>query len=305
MYQSIAKKMKLAVAATVIGAMAPMSMASAASVQDVVDKYIEATGGRDAQAGVKSMTRKGQFMLVDMGMGAGLESYMKDGNFIQTIAVEGMGEVVQGITGDVVWQMHFMEGDSVLEGEQADGVKVLAQVNPYLDWENNFGAGEITGEEDGATIVTFTGEDGNDSVVYFNNETGLISKSEGVGLDGSPATTNYSDYKEVGGINFAHTMEILGAMTIEITIDTIEVNGDISDDTFTVPEVIQAMLPEEDTGGVTAEQVMTMMDADGDGKITMEEAPEQLQGAFGMVDMNADGGIDLEEAQLIADFMNG
>ncbi len=64
------------------------------------------------------------------------------------------------------------------------------------------------------------------------------------------------------------------------------------------------------TGGsaderVTADQIMSQMDANGDGKISMEEAPDQLKGAFGMVDANADGSIDLGEAQTIADFMNG
>ncbi len=49
---------------------------------------------------------------------------------------------------------------------------------------------------------------------------------------------------------------------------------------------------------------MSQMDANGDGKIAMDEAPEQLKAAFGMVDANADGGIDLSEAQMIADFMN-
>lgn len=57
--------------------------------------------------------------------------------------------------------------------------------------------------------------------------------------------------------------------------------------------------------GVTADQIMSQMDANGDGKISMEEAPDQLKGAFGMVDANADGSIDLEEAQMIADFVNG
>lgn len=57
--------------------------------------------------------------------------------------------------------------------------------------------------------------------------------------------------------------------------------------------------------GVTADQIMSQMDANGDGKISMEEAPDQLKGAFGMVDANADGSIDLGEAQMIADFMNG
>lgn len=61
----------------------------------------------------------------------------------------------------------------------------------------------------------------------------------------------------------------------------------------------------EESEGVTADQIMSQMDANGDGKIDMDEAPEQLKGAFGMVDTNADGGIDLAEAQTIADFVNG
>lgn len=54
---------------------------------------------------------------------------------------------------------------------------------------------------------------------------------------------------------------------------------------------------------ITAERVMQMMDTDGDGKITEEEAPDQLKASFALVDSNGDGGIDVGEAQLIADFM--
>ena len=56
--------------------------------------------------------------------------------------------------------------------------------------------------------------------------------------------------------------------------------------------------------GVTAEQVMNNLDSDKDGKITQEEAPDQLKQSFGLVDANGDGSIDLEEAQMIADFLN-
>ena len=61
---------------------------------------------------------------------------------------------------------------------------------------------------------------------------------------------------------------------------------------------------EEPAEGVTAEQIMEQLDADKDGKITEEEAPDQLKESFGLVDANADGSIDLEEAQTIADFLN-
>ncbi|MFP6581842.1 MAG: DUF1330 domain-containing protein [Candidatus Hydrogenedentota bacterium] len=67
---------------------------------------------------------------------------------------------------------------------------------------------------------------------------------------------------------------------------------------------IDAEVAADADGGVTADQIMESMDTNGDGKIDLDEAPDQLKGAFGMVDTNADGGIDLEEAQMIADFAN-
>ena len=61
---------------------------------------------------------------------------------------------------------------------------------------------------------------------------------------------------------------------------------------------------EEEAEGVTAKQLMEQMDTDKDGKISEDEAPDQLKNSFGLVDANADGSIDLEEAQTIADFLN-
>jgi hypothetical protein len=57
-------------------------------------------------------------------------------------------------------------------------------------------------------------------------------------------------------------------------------------------------------GGITAAQVMVMIDRDKDGGITLEESPEQLKQFFAVVDANADGKIDETEAKTIADFMN-
>ena len=55
---------------------------------------------------------------------------------------------------------------------------------------------------------------------------------------------------------------------------------------------------------MTADDLMSQMDTNRDGKIDRNEAPEALKNAFEVVDTNADGGIDVQEAQTIADFIN-
>jgi len=60
----------------------------------------------------------------------------------------------------------------------------------------------------------------------------------------------------------------------------------------------------EPAAGQSAEQLMSYMDTNGDGKITIDEAPEQLKTSFAFVDRNADGGIDVKEAQVMADYNN-
>ena len=50
---------------------------------------------------------------------------------------------------------------------------------------------------------------------------------------------------------------------------------------------------EQAAGKMTAEQMMTFMDSNGDGKITRDEAPADIKAGFDFVDQNKDGGIDI------------
>ena len=51
-----------------------------------------------------------------------------------------------------------------------------------------------------------------------------------------------------------------------------------------------------------AEAMLTQLDANADGVVTEDEAPEQMKQFFSMIDANADGGIDAEEMQTVIDF---
>ena len=54
---------------------------------------------------------------------------------------------------------------------------------------------------------------------------------------------------------------------------------------------------------VTAKRIIDYMDRNGDGKISKDEAPGGLKPHFNQVDTNKDGGIDVKEAELIADLV--
>ena len=59
---------------------------------------------------------------------------------------------------------------------------------------------------------------------------------------------------------------------------------------------------EQAAGKMTAEQMMTFMDSNGDGRITRDEAPAELKAGFDFFDQDKDGGIDINEAQILADY---
>lgn len=295
---------KYAIALAVAGMMALPGVASAATVDEVIAKYIEATGGREAQEAVKSMLQKGELNIVEFGMQADMTVYYKDGNYKLVMDIPGMGEVIQGVTGDVTWSMNPMEGNTILEGQAAESMRQQASLNPLLSWKETYASAEIVGEEGGATKVRFTSASGNETTIYFDNTSGLITKQEGAGPDGD-ATVRLSEYKKVGAITMPHKAAIETVQAnMELTIATVELNAKIDDSIFELPAEISSLLPEEPAAGLTAEQLMAFMDANGDGKITMDEAPEQVKTGFAFIDQNGDGGIDLKEAQVMADYAN-
>lgn len=228
---------------------APFSAASAADLpaaQELIDKYIEAIGGRAAVEGIESRVTKGVFALVDMGMSAGYENYVQPPNVYNAVNLEGMGSVLTGIKDGVAWESHFMNGDSILEGDKKTDAERNAVIETLLEWEKWYSGAEVTGEEAvgeaTAYAVEMTSTAGEASTIYFDKESGLIIQRDGIGPDGLSNTTVIGDYKDVGGVMVAHSIQIQGGMTIEITMESVEHNVAIAAEQFDMPAGIQLLL---------------------------------------------------------------
>ena len=126
------------------------------------------------------------------------------------------------------------------------------------------------------------------------------------------------EYKKTGDttgtIRLMATIPVFGPeeLTFEFVVDGDTIRGE---ETGTDTTIIitgtrmsaeeAATYKEENTNTlITAAMVVQMLDRDEDGKISMEEAPEQLKQNFAMVDQDKDGGINEEEAAVVAMIMN-
>lgn len=57
-------------------------------------------------------------------------------------------------------------------------------------------------------------------------------------------------------------------------------------------------------GKYTGKDMITFLDRNGDGAITIEEATAELKPNFGLIDVNGDGRIDEQEAEVMAQYAN-
>lgn len=222
-------------------------------VDRIIAKHIEATGGRAAQEAIKSMIQKGGAYVAAAGAEVDFTSYYKDGNRINIIEFPGVGKLIQGVTGDIAWQQSPFEGNFVLQGDAAALMRDDASPNPLLNWQETYETAEVSGEENDTTVVVFTTLGGTTTTRYFDNTSGLLTKQVQTNPSGGSLTTTssnsltntFADYKKVGDIVQAHKIGVDAVEgQFELTFTSMELNTQIDDSTFDIPDVIKALLPD-------------------------------------------------------------
>src|SRR5262249_45845056 len=98
------------------------------SVDQVLDKYISALGGKDALMKVKSRSAKGTFEIAAMGLSAPAEIYAKAPNSVVLIInVPGLGTIQQGYNGSTGWSQDPQTGLRDITGAELASIKREAE----------------------------------------------------------------------------------------------------------------------------------------------------------------------------------
>lgn len=205
------------------------------TVDSVLEKYVQAIGGKAKIEKVKSRVQKGEFII--MGQAAPLEQLHKGPNkFYSFVKIEGVGDFFEGVDGSTAWAK---DPNGVREKQGAEAIRAkrdadlqreikLKTLFPNLTYKatEKLGADEVQ-------VLESKSDAGLDRMT-FNAKTGLLVGHYGEfnGADGNQVkvTTRLGEYTEVDGIKYAFEREvkILGGFgEFEMTLKLKEIKHDV------------------------------------------------------------------------------
>jgi hypothetical protein len=227
------------------GAPAAGDAAKAMTAEQVLEKHVEAIGGRAAMEKHSTLTMKGTIEVVGMGMKGPIEVYSKAPNkLLVTTEIPGFGTSKQGFNGTVAWSSDPVSGMRELSGVELAQFKRGATFAAEARWRELWKSAELTGTQKvgdrEAYVVKLTPAEGNPTTNYYDAATFLLLRSDTTqeGPMGTfPTTTSFSDYREVSGVKLPFGMEQQAAtVTLRFNFTEATYGTPIDDATFEKPQ---------------------------------------------------------------------
>lgn len=202
------------------------------TAESVVEKYLEAIGGRKKLAKIQDVTMSMSTTM--QGMTISIKSVNKAPNkmFIE-VGSGGMvfsKQVFDGTKASMTSPM----GNQELSGKELEEMKNQAILNIELDYAKNGVKLELLGmemvNEKECYVLQLTYPQGNKETEFFDISSGLRLKKSG-----SQGPTEYKDYREVKGILFPFVIQQeMEGMSMKMNVESIELNTKPSDDIFKI-----------------------------------------------------------------------
>lgn len=233
------------------------SAAWAQSVDEIIAKNIEAKGGLEKLKAVKTMRITGK-MMVGPGMEAPMVIETARPNKMRVeFTFQGMTGI-QAYDGKSGWMVMPFMGKKDPEPVAGDDLKQFedqADIDgPLVDYKEKGHQVEYLGkaEVEGTPVhkLKITKKNGDIATLYLDADSFLEIKAEGkTKMRGQEieGETTFGDYKEVGGLVFAHSIQskMKGGQGPgqTITFEKIEINPDIPSSRFDMPAKAETPAP--------------------------------------------------------------
>ncbi|MCX6169267.1 MAG: pitrilysin family protein [Ignavibacteriales bacterium] len=204
------------------------------NVDQVLNKYIEAIGGKENILKVKDKTTKMSGAM--QGMNITMTQSQKAPNKFYQLVDFGVGQQTTVFDGEK-GKSSSMGQEQNMTPEQVEQMK-LGSLYSMLEYGKNNVKTELTGMETinnkEAYVVTFTYPSGKKATNYYDVNSGLIVRTIAEGA-GATQTIDFDDYRDVQGVKYAFKMSLVTAQgAIDLITSSIEVNTNLADSLFEI-----------------------------------------------------------------------
>jgi hypothetical protein len=229
---------------------APAQSQPLPSARSIIDKYVQAIGGRRAILAHSSSHATGTLMVPSAGITGSTEIYNAKPvlNLIK-MTIGGIGETLEGFDGTHAWGISPMTGPSLAEGAELEQKRFDADFYSDLHDPARFTSmktvDKTTFEGRPAYKVSFVKKIGGEDMEYFDAETGLklgMTASRESPMGPMNVTTVQTDYKKFGDVMVPTTLkQSSSGVQIVVTLTSLEWDN-VPPSTFEMPEKIKALI---------------------------------------------------------------
>src|ERR1043165_4114417 len=201
----------------------------APTLEQILDKYVQALGGRASLEKVNSRASKGAFTSIHLKTKGPIELYAKAPNkWLMVLVAQGYGNYRRGFNGTVAWEKYpgsdsanNLSGFSKRDAEFYLPLK-FREMYPNATLKDS----ETLGEHE--TLVLEAPAAGNPKRWYFDNKSGLLLRTETRNSSGKVLdSVDYDDYRLVDGSQEPFSIRLVDRDGTDFNIKLSEVKHNI------------------------------------------------------------------------------
>lgn len=230
---------------------APLAPLPAASAESVIERSIEATGGKEAMLAIQSRRYRYLLKMPGLNQSASMELIQEapDKLYTKTVMpVPGMGpennmEIEMVFNGTEGWMRDPVAGIRRLTEAEIESSQVQSDFYLLLDFNERYPDAEYLGESEyyGRNVegIRTRGPGGEPATFYFEKETGLLIGAEMMAIQQGaqiPMNMEFKDFREEDGVLVPYEMVVHNPV-FEMIFEVISIrhNVEVEEGLFDLP----------------------------------------------------------------------
>jgi zinc protease len=214
------------------------------SSEQILDKYVEALGGKSALEKVTSRVANGNFDVPAFGASGTVQMFAKAPSKATVIVdVPGFGIIQQSYDGKTGWDQMPQMGLRELSGSELDAKKLDTDFYRPLHLKDLYPTRTVKGKqkvgERDAWLIEAKPATGTPEKWYFDAENGLLVRQDAQ-RDSAQGSAEiqvfFQDYRDVDGMKIPFEIkQVLPGMEITIKLEQVKHNVEVDDAKFAKP----------------------------------------------------------------------